>query len=150
MTVRRNQRVYFKNSIGDGMYGNRFSVLVGSLLAILSGCSTTSKDISSTYVSPLQYSSYDCQQLAAESNRVHVRVSQVGGVIDDSARSGNMATTAAVILFWPAAFFTGTGNKEQQAELARLKGEQDAIQQAAVSRKCAGIVVEPNPSEVKK
>jgi hypothetical protein len=39
-------------------------------------------------------------------------------------------------LFWPAAFALG-GNQAQEAEYARLKGEADAIHQAAIAKKCA-------------
>lgn len=105
-------------------------------LATLVGCSTTSKDVSAVYISPLQYAAYDCEQLAAESQRIIVRVSQLGGRIDETAKNANIATTAAVILFWPAAFFTGGGNKEQQADFARLKGELDAVEQSAIAKKC--------------
>jgi hypothetical protein len=107
-----------------------------STFLVFTGCATTSKDISSIYISPLQYNSFDCEQLAAESQRIQIRASQLGGRIDESARNGNLATTAAVILFWPAAFFTGSGNKEQQAELSRLKGEQDAVEQSAIVKRC--------------
>ena len=43
--------------------------LVTSLTAIalvLGGCATASKDIATSYVSPMQYNQYDCEQLAAE------------------------------------------------------------------------------------
>jgi hypothetical protein len=112
------------------------SIAIAALTAF-TGCSTTSKDVSAIYISPLQYNSYDCEQLAAEGQRIQIRASQLGGRIDESARNGNIATTAAVILFWPAAFFTGGGNKEQQAELSRLKGEQDAVEQSAIAKRCA-------------
>ena len=41
-----------------------------------------------------------------------------------------MATTAAVITFWPAAFLV-QGDKNNAAQLAQLKGQMDAIQQAS-------------------
>ncbi len=71
-----------------------------------------------------------------EANRIQIRASQMGARIDQSASNGNLATAAAVVIFWPAAFFTGSGNKEQQAEFARLKGEKDAVDQAAIQKKC--------------
>ena len=40
-----------------------------------------------------------------------------------------------MILFWPALFALG-GTKEQEAEYGRLKGEYEAIQQAAIAKKC--------------
>jgi hypothetical protein len=44
-----------------------------------------------------------------------------------------------LILFWPALFALG-GTKQQEAEYARLKGEYDAVQEAAVIKKCPGAV----------
>ena len=92
---------------------------ISALAMLLSGCATTSTDISAVYVSPLQYANFDCDQLAMEGQRIQVRASQMGARIDQSASNGNMATAVAVVIFWPAAFFTGSGNKEQQAEFAR-------------------------------
>ena len=102
------------------------------------------------YISPLQYSTYDCSQLQAELQRLQVRASQLGGTIDERASKSNIAVAATAVFFWPAAFFVGGANKEQQAELARFKGEQDAIQQAAIQRKCEGLVQQSPNSEARK
>ena len=105
----------------------------------LAGCATSSKDIAATYVSPMQYQSYDCDQLASETQRVQVRVNQLGGRLDEAASNDKAITGAGVILFWPALFALG-GTEQQEAEYARLKGEYDAVQQAAVLKKCPGAV----------
>ena len=44
-----------------------------------------------------------------------------------------------MLLFWPALFALG-GTKQQEAEYARLKGEYDALQQAAIVKKCPGAI----------
>ena len=46
-----------------------------------------------------------------------------------------VATTAAVIIFWPAAFFVG-GDKQTAAELAQMKGQMVAVEQASIAKKC--------------
>jgi hypothetical protein len=116
----------------------KFTTTLATVL-ILSGCATASKDISTTYVSPIQYQSYDCAQLAAETQRIQVRVNQLGGRLDEAAENDKAITGVGVILFWPALFALG-GTKEQEAEYARLKGEYDAVQQSAVLKKCPGAV----------
>lgn len=110
---------------------------VGMLgLAIaLAGCATASRDITSTYVSPLQYQSYDCQQMEYEKQRVQRRVLELGGRLDEAAANDKTLTGVGVVLFWPALFALG-GTKQQEAEYARLKGEYEAIEQAAVQRGC--------------
>lgn len=112
-----------------------------SLACVLSmvGCATTSNNLTASYVSPLQYQSYDCEQLTAETARVHARVSEMAGSIDSKAASDKVMTGVGVVLFWPALFFLG-GDKQKQAEYSRLKGEFEAIQQQAVLKKCAGVV----------
>ena len=116
-----------------------------SLSIAVSGCATSSKDISANYVSPLQYQSYDCDQIAAEVQRVQVRVQQLGGRLDEASSNDKVITTVGAILFWPILFALG-GTKQQEAEYARLKGEYDALQQAAISKKCPGAVSSAQPT----
>lgn len=110
----------------------------------LAGCATSSKDIAASYVSPMQYASYDCDQLNAEAQRIQGRVVQLGGRLDEAANNDKALTAVGIVLFWPALFFLG-GTKQQEAEYARLKGEYDAVQQAAVQKRCPGIAPLPQP-----
>jgi hypothetical protein len=109
---------------------------VGMVLCFAAACATASKDVASSYVSPLQYQDYDCKQIAAELSRVSSRVSQVGGRLDQAASNDQGIAAAGVLLFWPALFFLG-GTKEQEAEYGRLKGQMDALQSVAIQKKCA-------------
>lgn len=106
-----------------------------SLSIAISGCATASKDISSTYVSPVAYQNYDCQQLAAETARIQSRVNQIGGRLDEAAANDKTIGVVGAVLFWPALFALG-GTKQQEAEYATLKGQADAVQQAAIDKKC--------------
>jgi hypothetical protein len=106
-------------------------------LTFLGACASASKDIATASVSPLQYQSYDCEMLRLESQRLHSRVTELGGRLDTAANNDKAITAAAIVVFWPAAFFLG-GNKAQEAEYARLKGEAEAINQASVMKKCVG------------
>jgi hypothetical protein len=105
----------------------------------LGGCATASKDITATYTSPMQFQSYDCDQLASESQRIQARVVQLGGRLDTAASNDKAIAGVGIILFWPALFALG-GTKQQEADYARLRGEYDAVQQSAVLKKCPGIV----------
>ena len=112
------------------------AVVIAIAAPALTGCATASKDISATYVSPLMYQNYTCEQLISETQRIGARVSEVGGAVDAKASRDKKITGVGVVLFWPALFALG-GNKEKQAEFARLKGEYDAVQQAAITKNCA-------------
>lgn len=111
------------------------TVLLTSTAIILGGCSTAAKDIAPTYVSPIQYQSYDCQQIEAENARLVNRVSQLGGRLDEAASNDKAIGVVGAVLFWPALFALG-GTKNQEAEYARIKGEHDALQQASIQKKC--------------
>ena len=111
--------------------------------AILAGCASSSKDIVSASASPLQYQGYSCEQLISENQRIQNKALELGARLDQSAQNDKAITGVALLLFWPAAFALG-GNKAQEAEYARLKGESDAIGQTLVMRNCgmrAGVPV---------
>ncbi len=112
--------------------------VAGALAAtmVLSGCASAAKDIAASSVSPLQYQSFDCDQLSAESARINSRAAQLAGRLDEAASNDKALTGVGIVLFWPALFFLG-GTKQQEAEYARLKGESDAVQQTAIQKKCA-------------
>jgi len=50
-----------------------------------------------------------------------------------------------LVLFWPSLFFI-RGDRETRAELARLKGELDAIEQMSIRKNC-GIKFETRTRE---
>lgn len=114
-------------------------VMVISSALVVAGCATSSANISSSYVSPVQYQSYDCAQLASEGQRLQVRIDQLKNRLDQAAANDKAIAGVGLILFWPALFALG-GTKDQEAEYARLKGEYAAVEQAAIARKCPGAV----------
>ena len=104
----------------------------------LAGCAKSADQVSAAYVSPMQFQSYNCQQLAQEAERISARAVALTGTQNRQAASDAVVTAVAVVIFWPAAFMVG-GDNAQTAELARLKGEMEAIEQVSIHKKC-GIV----------
>lgn len=117
-------------------------------VSFLNACSTASKDISAAYISPLQYKDYNCDQLTAEMQRVSTRVTELGGRLDQAASNDKAITGLGLILFWPALFALG-GTKQQEADYGRLRGEYDAINQAAIQKDCKLNVVAKVDSSAK-
>jgi hypothetical protein len=107
-----------------------------ALGAALGGCASSSAEVSASYVSPVMYQQYTCQQLALEAQAVTSRAGIVSGAQDQKRSNDGLATAAAVVIFWPAAFFVG-GNGQTAAELAQLRGQMVAIEQASIQKKCA-------------
>ena len=101
----------------------------------LGGCATYSDKIAPSYVSPMQYESLNCNQLREEGSRVSGRAIQVMGAQDSQATRDSVVTGVSAVIFWPALFFIG-GDKTTANEVARLKGEMEAIEAASVRKNC--------------
>ena len=110
---------------------------------LLSACAKEANQVGATYVSPVLYESYTCPQLAEEAQRVSSRAAQSSGVQDQKATNDKVAMGVGLVIFWPALLFT-KGNDENTAELARLKGQMDAIEQASIKKRC-GITFQHAP-----
>jgi hypothetical protein len=106
-----------------------------ALAAALAGCASSSAEITPAYVSPVTYQSYTCQQLALEAQAVSTRAATLSGVQDSQRTKDQWTTAAAVVVFWPAAFLV-QGDKQNAAELAQMKGQMVAIEQASIVKKC--------------
>lgn len=87
------------------------------------------------YVSPVAYQSYTCQQLALEAQGISARAASLSGAQDSQRTKDGLVMAAAIVVFWPAAFFVG-GDKQTAAELANMKGQMVAIEQASIQKKC--------------
>jgi hypothetical protein len=102
----------------------------------LSACAKDADQVGATYISPITYENFTCPQLADEAQRVSSRVTQSAGVQDQKATNDKVAMGVGLVVFWPALLFT-KGNDENTAELARLKGQMDAIEESSIRKKCA-------------
>lgn len=59
--------------------------------------------------------------------RVFSRANPLSGKLDEAASKDKAIASLGVLVFWPALFALG-GTKEQEAELAKLKGQSEALQ----------------------
>ena len=107
---------------------------VGAAL-LLAGCATRAENISAAYVSPIQYQSFTCAQFQEEAARVSARAAIASGAQDQKASNDAVATGVGVVLFWPALFFI-KGDAASAQEVAQLKGDMEAIEQANIQKKC--------------
>jgi hypothetical protein len=119
--------------------------LVAACGLVMVGCAKNADQVGATYISPIIYDGYTCPQLAEEAQRVSSRAAQASGVQDSKATNDKVAMGVGLIIFWPALLFT-KGNDETTAELARLKGQMDAIEQASIKKRC-GITFQHAPPQ---
>ncbi len=117
---------------------NKLTVGATIVALMLAGCATPPKDIAPTYVSAALYLNLSCAQLKAEAEGVSSRAAAAFGRQEQNRGRDVAMTTVSVVLFWPAAFFM-KGDGADAAEVARLKGEMQAIEQVNRAKNC-GIV----------
>ena len=117
---------------------NRFfktaAVVTASAIA-LSACASSSSEVSASYISPITYDNYSCQQLSAELERITTRVRTVSGDVNANHTRDAIAMGVGLVIFWPALFLM-KGNGVEATELASLKGEYDALQAQGVQKQC--------------
>lgn len=111
------------------------TILLVTSSVIFMSCASSSKDIETVYVSPDQYRPLNCKSLAHELAQLNLRKNTLSAEIDKKAANDEGITAVSAILFWPAAFALG-GNKEQEQEYARIKGEYDAVVQVGAEKQC--------------
>jgi hypothetical protein len=115
----------------------------------IAGCATSPDKIETSYVSPLQYRDYDCDQIAGELERVTRRANELYGTLKKTADNDAIQMGVGLVLFWPTLFFLEGGDSPQAAEFARLKGERDTLEKLAIEKKCDPSII-PKPIVTKK
>jgi hypothetical protein len=69
-----------------------------------------------------------------ELQRISRKVAEITGQQNKTATKDAWAMGIGLVIFWPALFFLIGGDKKE--ELSHLKGEFDALEQAAIQKEC--------------
>lgn len=107
--------------------------LLASLI-LVSACAKSPDRIVASSVSPVLYQNMDCGTLNIEAHRINDRLNELTGRQRAAANQDATMTAVSLVLFWPAAFFIG--NDDHETEIARLRGEAEAVSYAALSKNC--------------
>jgi hypothetical protein len=118
-------------------------LVAAAAVALLTGCASRSSEVTASYVSSLQYQNHTCLQLGQEAESISSRAVQLSGAQDSKATRDAVATTVGVVVFWPL-LFAVRGDDNTTAELARMKGEMEAIERVSVQKNC-GIKFQREP-----
>lgn len=117
-------------------------IAVAATLA-LAGClnmPTPPVQIAPAYVSGLNYEQFDCNRLYAELDSLSRRESQLVAAQEQRVRTSQMQA------FW---YGFGQGDSMEATELARVRGEKEAVTHAIANKQCpapgaqTGAPVEP-------
>lgn len=139
-------------------------VLMLAGVCCLTACAQPAREITASYVSPVQYAAFSCEALANEAGRVTHRMAFLSGIQDEHARSDRVHVAAAAVVVGGATAVTGGlitgasqtaklaagtlggvaagslvglhGDDSTTTEIGRLKGELDAVERAFVRHGC--------------
>jgi hypothetical protein len=109
--------------------GRRFTVLVFGL-ALTAACATSPEDIAPAPVSEARYQDWTCAELTAEQARVG-RDLAAATAKQEQTRSSDVA--GVILLGLPLGSMSGD---DVEPEIARLKGERDALGRSAKTKDC--------------
>ncbi|MCR8490647.1 MULTISPECIES: hypothetical protein [Brucella] len=113
---------------------NRFLLCVVSL-TVISGCASQANKIEPSYASSAAYDSLSCHALKEEGVRLSASAATAVGRQNAAAKNDAIKTGVGLVLFWPVLLFN-EGNGVKAAEVARLKGEMQALERAAGQKGC--------------
>jgi hypothetical protein len=112
-----------------------------SLAVTLTACASRPDNIQAKYVSPITYSAWSCDQLADEDHRVQSEVIRVSDIQRGNANADTAMVVGSIFL-WPVLIGLAA-TTDHKDEVARLKGEYDAVEQEQKIKSCT---VAPPPA----
>lgn len=123
------------------------TVAVATIAALLlPACATRPENVAATHVSSSRYSERTCKSLARELDEVQDALRAQSVKLDNKATQDAVVTGVGVILFWPVLFALGN-NAGLEGDVARLKGEEQAIRRQMREQDCEMPAPKPAPGE---
>lgn len=111
-------------------------VLAGIACLAHAGCASHPDRIEARYVSPTMYQAWSCDQLVEERTRLTKEVQRVDGLQRENANADVAMMTVGLVLLWPMLFGLAA-TKDRKDDVARLKGEYEAVETSIKTRPCA-------------
>lgn len=105
-------------------------ILAALPLLAIAACAKHPDSISASYISDVQYRSWSCRQLSEEQGRLSAAYTTAAKQ-QENARTND--TVGVILIGLPVSSLSGDNIAP---EIARLKGEQEAIRKAMTFKKC--------------
>ena len=116
--------------------GNRNTVVALAIAAmLLPGCATRPDNVAASHVATSRYADRTCKSLSRELDEVQDALRAQSAKLNDKANQDAVVTGVGVILFWPVLFALGN-NSGLEGDVARLKGEEQAIRRQMREADC--------------
>jgi hypothetical protein len=107
---------------------------------LLAGCATKPNEISPSYTSKFEYKDYNCEQMVEEAERISNRSNEAYGLQEKQRTHDQINTTVGVLLF-PVSLLFIEGDGPKAVEVAKLKGQMDALEQASIVKNQKGCKI---------
>lgn len=120
------------------------SSVPGAAVLCITGCATAPENIAPSYISEMSYNQWTCEHLAQEQPRL---VSALASATEAQRRCRNNDIAGVIFLGLPVSSLSGSN---MASEVARLKGELQALQRAAILKDCNLPAVPKDAFEPKK
>jgi hypothetical protein len=108
----------------------KYLIATVALAALVSGCAKRPESIAPAYVSALPYQNLSCSQLAEEMARVNAAYTVAAQQQNDAATGD---AWGVFLIGMPTSTLSGAN---VAAQVASLKGQQEALHQSAVRKNC--------------
>jgi hypothetical protein len=108
-----------------------------ALAALLGACASTSSNVEPLPAGTAEFVDWSCERLQAELDRVREEAADRAYKLDQRV-GANAALTLGAMVFWPVLLAIRPGG-EDSAELARLKGRDDALRSAQQEHACPDL-----------
>lgn len=107
-----------------------------AMILLITSCASNPDNIEGRYVSPVIYQNWTCDQIVEERVRLSREVTRISGLQRENAHADAAMMTVGIVLLWPMLFGLAA-TKDRKDEVARLKGEYEAVDQAMRQKQCA-------------
>lgn len=106
-----------------------------AMILLVTSCASNPDNIEGKYVSPVIYQNWTCDQITEERVRLSREVTRISGLQRENAHADAAMMTVGIVLLWPVLFGLAA-TKDRKDEVARLKGEYEAVDHAMRQKQC--------------
>tara|TARA_A100000164_G_C21695595_1_gene671066 strand:- start:189 stop:542 length:354 start_codon:yes stop_codon:yes gene_type:complete len=106
------------------------------LLLTVVACATAPEKLSTQYVPASTYSNLDCEQIAAALRQKNGKLENLYSNLKSESQADAWQMGVGLVLFWPTLLFLEGSDSPEAAQYSRLKGEVEALNEMAITKKC--------------
>lgn len=118
---------------------NRQIIASLCVLLTLNACASYPSNIKAAYVSPTTYSALQCEEIAAERTRVDAELAKVEKEQRSQANTDTAMMTLGMLIAWPVLLGFAFPDNDRPEEVARLKGEAQAVKESYAAHGCGNV-----------